>query len=523
MKKTTIILFLILLSPIFIFSQYTNILIDNTGVPEEPTICINPKNTQQLIAGTNTSNYYYSNNGGFNWTEGSLTSSFGVYGDPCVVCDTNGYFYFFHLSDATNWIDRIVCQKTTDMGITWNNGSYTGLNGTKAQDKEWATIDRANNNIYVSWTQFDKYGSANENDSSIILFSRSLDAGETWASPIRLSETAGNCIDDDYTTEGAVPAVGINGEIFVAWAGRKTNGETAIMFDKSDDFGETWLDNDIFVTDFPDGWTFDIPGISRCNGLPVTCCDTSNSFFRGTIYINWSDQRNGTDDTDVWLVKSTDNGETWSQPVRVNDDPAGSQQFFTWMTIDQTTGYLYFVFYDRRNYTDNNTDVYLAKSTDGGNTFENIKISESPFIPSSSIFFGDYNNITAHNGIIRPIWTRLENEDLSIWTAIINEIIPTTIFKSNTNIFSLKQNYPNPFSEETFIEYEINQDTYVSLKIFDSYGNELLTLIENKFLIKGKYTNAINTKGNIELPTGFYYFCLMCGEEKIIKKMVIIK
>ena len=522
MKQITIILFLIIFLPVFSFSQYTNIRIDNTGVPEEPTICINPNNTQQLIAGTNLSNYYYSNNGGLNWTEGTLTSSFGVYGDPCVVCDTNGSFYYFHLSNTTYWIDRIVCQKTTDMGATWNNGSYTGLNGTKAQDKEWVTIDRENNNIYVSWTQFDEYGSANENDSSIILFSRSLDASETWSEPIRISETAGDCIDDDYTTEGAVPAVGIKGEIFIAWAGRKTNGALAIMFDKSEDYGETWLANDIFVTDFPNGWTFNIPGISRCNGLPITCCDTSNSPYRGTIYINWSDQRNGTDDTDIWLVKSTDSGETWSEPIRVNDDPAGSQQFFTWFTIDQTTGYLYFVFYDRRNYTDNNTDVYLAKSTDGGNTFENIKISESPFIPSSSIFFGDYNNITAYDGIIRPIWTRLDNGDLSIWTAIINEEIPTSIVKPKINIFSVKQNYPNPFSEETFIEYEINQDTYVSLKIFDFDGNELLILIDNEFREKGMYVDTFNTKKSNLFP-GVYYFSVICGEEKIIKKMVIIK
>jgi len=51
------------------------------------------------------------------------------------------------------------------------------------------------------------------------------------------------------------------------------------------------------------------------------------------------------------------------------------------MDIDQTNGNLYFVFYDRRTYTDNQTDVYMAISTDGGTNFSNVKISESPFSP----------------------------------------------------------------------------------------------------------------------------------------------
>ena len=68
------------------------------------------------------------------------------------------------------------------------------------------------------------------------------------------------------------------------------------MFDKSTDGGDTF-GKDIFVTTQPGGWNFDVPGIYRCNGFPVTACDISNSLYRGTIYIMWSDQRNGIDDT----------------------------------------------------------------------------------------------------------------------------------------------------------------------------------------------------------------------------------
>ncbi|MCD4663859.1 MAG: glycoside hydrolase, partial [Bacteroidales bacterium] len=340
MKKFILFLIISMCGIFTINAQHTNILVDDVGSfmpPEEPTIIVNPKNTDELVAGSNIDNYYYSVDGGQSWSKGTLSSTYGVWGDPCVIVDTAGSFYFFHLSNPTfgNWIDRIVCQKTDSPGGTWTDGTYMGLNGTKAQDKEWAIVDRTNNNIYVTWTQFDDYGSSNPNDKSDIHFSRSTDGGETWTEALRINEISGDCVDDDNTVEGAVPAVGPNGEIYVSWAGPE-----GIVFDKSLDQGNTWLDNDIFVNDMPGGWAMNISGISRCNGMPVTLCDLSNGPYNGTIYINWADQRNGDDDTDIWLSKSTDEGETWSDPVRVNNDPPGKQQFFTWMAIDQINGYI---------------------------------------------------------------------------------------------------------------------------------------------------------------------------------------
>jgi hypothetical protein len=53
-------------------------------------------------------------------------------------------------------------------------------------------------------------------------------------------------------------------------------------------------------------------------------------------------------------------------------------------------------------------------------SWSNECISASPFVPDATVFFGDYNNITAHNGVVRPIWTRLHDGRLSIMTALIN-------------------------------------------------------------------------------------------------------
>jgi hypothetical protein len=510
LKKQIILAALIIqIGFIQIFAQHPNIIVGgkiNSTEPEEPSIAINPRNTNEIVVGANGPNYYISSDTGRTWTHGILQSSLGVLCDPCIAVDTTGAFYYFHLTDIpTYWSDRVVCQKLDSIDGNWSDGTYTGLNGTKFQDKEWATVDPNNNYIYVTWTQFDQYGSTNPGHFSNIRFSRSTDGGDTWSTAKIINQYPGDCLDDDNTVEGAVPAVGPNGEIYVAWG-----GPLGIVFDKSLDYGETWLDNDIFVANLPGGWAFDIPGIYRCNGMPVTICDISGGPHHGNIYVNWSDQRNGTDDTDIWLSKSTDGGNTWCNPIRVNDDPPGKHQFFTWMAIDQTNGYVYIVFYDRRNQSNNLTDVYLAVSKDGGETFINYKISESLFNPTNSVFFGDYINIAAHNNVIRPIWVRLDNYDLSLWTAIINPDLLTEIKQSQQNNksenFEIKSIHPNPFNATTTIKYELPKADNVMLKIYNMLGKEVRVLID-EFQTTGIKSIVWDGKDNFGLTvsSGVYY------------------
>jgi hypothetical protein len=516
-----ILLSLLLATFITMNAQHQNILISTTASPNEPSIIINPKNTSQLYAGANIASYYYSTDAGYTWQEGTLVSlQNGVWGDPVLLCDATGAFYFFHLSNPPegNWIDRIVCQKTETPGGEWNDGSYMGLNGTKAQDKHWAAVDRNNNNIYVTWTQFDQYGTSNPAYFSNIMFSRSTDGGLNWSQALQINKVSGDCVDDDNTTEGAVPCIGPDGQIYVSWA-----GPAGIVFDRSSDQGDTWLDEDIFVSDITGGWAYDIPGIYRANGMPVTTCDISGGPGNGTIYINWSDQRNGADDTDVWLVKSTDGGNTWSEPVRVNDDLPGKQQFFNWMAIDQTNGYLYFVFYDRRNYDDNNTDVYMARSTDGGVTFTNFLVSESPFLPNSNVFFGDYTNITAHNNVIRPIWARCQDAQMSVWTAIVDPAVVGIEEEIADAIpISMEQSYPNPFAESTLISFKLHQAAPVYLAVYDQLGRVVDVLVNNHLLQPGKYIYQFNTSGR-NLAPGIYYFSLVSNDNVMRQKIILSK
>lgn len=392
--------------------------------PCEPSIYINPTNPNNIVAGSVLDFVHVSGDGGRTWQTNRLASSMGVWGDPCVVADSEGAFYYFHLSDpdGTNWrsnmiLDRIVVQHSDDGGNTWGDGAGIGKNSPKQQDKEWAGVHPKTGALHVAWTEFDKYGSDDPEDKSRILLASSHDKGRTWTEPTIISELEGNSQDDDETVEGAVPAIGRDGKIYVAWSYKER-----IYFDRSVDGGQTWLSKDLIVAEQPEGWTFEIPGLGRCNGMPVTCIDNSNGEYAGTVYVNWADQRNGTDNTDVFIAKSGDGGATWSAPIRVNTDTTQTHQFFTWMSVDPKTGYLYVVYYDRSRHPDSETDVTLAVSYDGGAHFTSKIISEQSFTPVPYVFFGDYNNIHAYNGMIRPVWTHYENGKLSIWTALIDDV-----------------------------------------------------------------------------------------------------
>lgn len=535
MKKYYFITFtlFLLISLTFAQSPYTNVQMGSSNYGEV-SIAINPKNTNQVVGGCNINKYYWSTNGGTSFTQANLSSSsYGVWGDPVIVCDTVGNFYYFHLSNPPsgqgNWIDRIVCQKSTNGGQTWNNpGTYTHLLPPKQQDKQWTAVDFTHgsrgNWMYCTWTQFDIYGSTVSTDSSNILFSRSTNMGDNWSTAVRINKLAGDCIDDDNTVEGAVPCVGPNGEIYVTWAGPKIkNTQFGLFFDKSTDGGVTWLANDIYICDQPGGWAFNVAGTDRSNGLPVTVCDVSNGPYRGTIYVNWTDQRNGATDTDVWLVKSTNGGLNWSSNIRVNNDPPGKDNFLTWIDVDPITGYVYVVFYDRRNYTGLTTDVFLAKSTNGGTTFTNERISASPFTAGVGGFFGDYIDISAYNGHVRPIWMRPQSSSTTyIYTALID--FPVSAGNNNTGTptsYNLSQNFPNPFNPSTAIKFEVPASDFITMKVYDALGKEVETLV-NANLNAGKYEVSWDASN---YSTGIYYYSLTTGNGsfKESKKMILAK
>ena len=425
----------------FVYSQYPVITIasdepDGIG-PCQPSIFISPKSPNVMISSfvndktmqssrtkTRQNKIYYSRDYGRSWSARNIKSKYGDFGDPCIIADDAGAFYYFHLSDPKKmgWdgqmvMDRIVCQRSGN-GRTWNGGTYTGLNGIKKHEKPWATFDETSGRIYVAWTQYDHYASTNPQDSANIMISYSPDRGLSWTPPVRINQYGGDCQGENNTPVSAIPSAGPGQEVYVTWA-----YDEKIYFDRSIDGGVSWLKTDIVVAEQPGGWHPYIPGFGKASCAPVSGCDMSYGAYYGNIYVCWADQRKGENDSDIWISRSSDKGDTWSAPKQVNDDDVklmGSHQCYNWMSVDPITGYIYIVFYDRRNHKDQKTDVFLATSTDGGNTFKNEMISSRPFEPDPDVYMGDYINIVAYGGFVRPIWTDLHDGRISILTAIID-------------------------------------------------------------------------------------------------------
>ncbi|MFA6129241.1 MAG: T9SS type A sorting domain-containing protein [Bacteroidales bacterium] len=512
MKYLAAIFILIILIQQGSYAQHVNVRIGssiNGMVPNEPSVCINPVNSNQILVGANNNNYYLSEDGGLTWQRGVLESTYGVNCDPVIVCDDQGDYYYFHLVPN---LSRVVCQKKNRSESSWTNGSYTALNGTMHIDKEWAVFDPVKGNLYTTWSQFNRHGSTDPRDSTIIFLARSEDRGLTWSEKVRISNKGGNSSGGFWSVHGSYPATGPDGEVYVCWW-----SPAGLMFDKSIDEGKTWLPSDIRITS-PVLWIYEVPGMQLTPSFPVISCDRSQGHYRGTIYINWSDNRKGTADSDIWVVKSADGGKTWSAPKRVNDDPPGKQQFFNFLCIDQVTGYLYITYYDRRNYTDNRTDVYLAISRDGGSSFENMKISDTPFVPYSTAFFGHYLGVSAYDDHVFAAWSRQDNGVNSLWGAIV-DTGSNGKEEQTKGPTVLEQNSPNPFNEYTFFSFKLAEAGPVTLKVCDLNGHIVAVLLNGEQRFAGKHTIHFSP-GQYNLAPGVFYYTLITKEQTISRKMI---
>jgi hypothetical protein len=91
------------------------------------------------------------------------------------------------------------------------------------------------------------------------------------------------------------------------------------------------------------------------------------------------------------------------------------------------------------------------------------------------------------------------------------------------NEFKLYQNHPNPFNSTTVIPYEVSITSFVSIKIFDLLGREIVELV-NEFKPPGKYAaefNSYRIKG--EIPSNVYFYQLKVDQKKETKKMILLK
>ncbi len=87
------------------------------------------------------------------------------------------------------------------------------------------------------------------------------------------------------------------------------------------------------------------------------------------------------------------------------------------------------------------------------------------------------------------------------------------------NNFDLSQNYPNPFNPETKINYQIPNESNVSLKVFDNSGKEVATLV-NGTKTAGYHTVSFNASN---LSSGIYFYKLEAEGFTKVMKMALVK
>ena len=97
--------------------------------------------------------------------------------------------------------------------------------------------------------------------------------------------------------------------------------------------------------------------------------------------------------------------------------------------------------------------------------------------------------------------------------------------ENNATDFVLNQNYPNPFNPSTKIKYTLVKDSFVSLKVYDILGKEVVSLV-NEYKPAGLYSVTFDaSKGynNRMLSAGMYLFRITAGNQSVTKKMLLVK
>lgn len=411
-----------------------NVDISNECGPQSETfITLDPMHPKTLAAGSNEifrlpMRGYFSTNGGTSWggvdlplppPQGTNGVDFGS--DPSLAFDTRGnlfYSYivvFFGNGNGVNGSEMAVA-RSTNGGQTYSSVSFFGFEGgsNHFNDKPMITTDKNpgsafRDNVYVAWD-----AAAGGSTGGGIRVGSSSDHGASFTIT-RADDPSG-----PGRSIGACPAVGTNGELYVAWNDYVAN---TIMFNRSIDAGKTWgTPNVISTKSIPFDIGIPAESFRRALVYPVLDTDRSNGAHRGRLYCSWMDQTTaGT--TDIYLSYSDDQGAHWSPRKTVADQLSTLvDRFFQWMSVDPVTGNVNLSFYDTRNDTTGSrymTDVYFTKSTDGGATFSspNTRVTTASSnehdcggtFPCTGINYGnqygDYEGLISYGGYSYPIWT----------------------------------------------------------------------------------------------------------------------
>jgi hypothetical protein len=337
--------------------------------PTNPLIMFGSSNAVTLSVSLISEGVYVTTNGGTSWYGSDTLMGDPITnheGDPGPTIDKDGRIIMTHLGYTTAGMYANV---STNNGLTWsaNYAIYTG-----GVDKNFAGTDDAPSSPYYGrsycvWTQW-----SGTYDAQI---SYTTNGGGSWSAPAVIIPSTGGRINRAEDIR-----VSSTGQVNVCWT--PTNGsspEDWCAYAKSTNGGVTFTGTQ---TAFPmSGLLIFNGGFGsyniRMNSFPRIDVDRSGGPRNNWIYILVS-QKNlapAGSDPDIVLHRSTDNGNTWSAGIRVNQDPLnnGKYQFFNAIKVDENGG-VNCIYYDNRNTSADSAEVFIARSIDGGDTWTEYNI-----------------------------------------------------------------------------------------------------------------------------------------------------
>ncbi|HHN75378.1 MAG TPA: hypothetical protein ENK10_09145 [Acidobacteria bacterium] len=398
----------------------TNVKLNSDGTAElhnEEQLAVNPTDPDNVVAvwrdfrlGYRRIGVGVSHDAGASWSDTLLPdSAWPRASDPGICADSAGNFYA-HVLSLSNGGGvagaAISVFKSTDGGDSWADPVDAVTSPFGLLDKQMIACDRSGGPTdgYVHLAWYDVGGG--------IRTTRSIDGGASFESLRQVS--------DGGSVQWPVPAVGPEGQVYIGWV---DFSESVLKFDRSSDAGRTWgpdgIITPLLITNEPINGGIDVLA------YPAMMVDNSTGPRRGTIYVAYIDRREPGGDTDIFLRRSNDEGTSWSQPLRINDDPldSGADQFHPWLVVDEE-GALAVIWLDRRDDPDNlEWNAYLARSFDGGRSWTpNVRISSASSSPAggqtaAAGLIGEYIGIDSLAGDLYTVWTDTRDGQQDVWFA----------------------------------------------------------------------------------------------------------
>jgi Secretion system C-terminal sorting domain len=170
-------------------------------------------------------------------------------------------------------------------------------------------------------------------------------------------------------------------------------------------------------------------------------------------------------------------------------------------------------------------------------TFDCLRLRDNNVYISSTVFgefvFNDtsttisYEWLTKNNFVVANIESMEDETDINFnlaeYVSLLQDSENSTAIASAVNIqpqqYILQQNYPNPFNPETQISYELAKSSYVTLKIFNSSGEEIRTLV-SQWQSAGKYSVPFDAA---DLSSAVYFYRLQTDGFSQVKRMILLK